>query len=176
MYKVQKNELSTLLNKAEIAKIQVFQDFIDRKTLSQLWLLITVSAIQSCQTLCDPTDCSPPGSFAHETLQAGILGWVAMNHKGRVKYNSKVERCVTSHRSSGRRLCVTIFKLYQVINDKMFVLFASPECFVFWRLTVLLEGNWHWLNINLTMNLLGEGNGNLRQYSCQENPRDRRAW
>ena len=35
MYKVQKNKLSTLLNKAEIAKIQVFQDFVDWKTLSQ---------------------------------------------------------------------------------------------------------------------------------------------
>lgn len=36
MYKVQKNELSTLLSEAEIAKIQVFQGFIDWRTLSQL--------------------------------------------------------------------------------------------------------------------------------------------
>ena len=97
MYKVQKNKLSTLLNKAEIAKIPVFQDFIDWKTLSQPRLLITVSVAQSCPTLCDPTDCSRPGSFAHEILQAGILGWVAMNHRGKVKYNSKEEKCVTTH-------------------------------------------------------------------------------
>ena len=28
---------------------------------------------QSCLTLCDPVDCSPPGSTAHGILQARIL-------------------------------------------------------------------------------------------------------
>ena len=32
---------------------------------------------QSCSTLCNPTDCSPPGSSVHGTLQARILEWVA---------------------------------------------------------------------------------------------------
>ena len=32
---------------------------------------------QSCLTLCDPVDCSPPGSSIHGLLQAGILEWVA---------------------------------------------------------------------------------------------------
>jgi len=32
---------------------------------------------QSCLTLCDPTDCSPPGSSVHGILQARILEWVA---------------------------------------------------------------------------------------------------
>ena len=34
---------------------------------------------QSCLTLCDPMDCSPPGSFVHGTLQARILEWVAIS-------------------------------------------------------------------------------------------------
>ena len=33
---------------------------------------------QSCLTLCDPMDCSPPGSSAHGILQARILEWVAI--------------------------------------------------------------------------------------------------
>ena len=33
---------------------------------------------QSCPTLCDPIDCSPPGSSVHGILQARILEWVAM--------------------------------------------------------------------------------------------------
>ena len=33
---------------------------------------------QSCLTLCDPLDYSPPGSSVHGILQARILGWVAM--------------------------------------------------------------------------------------------------
>ena len=32
---------------------------------------------QSCLTLCDPTDCNPPGSSVHEILRAGILEWAA---------------------------------------------------------------------------------------------------
>ena len=33
---------------------------------------------QLCLTLCNPMDCSPPGSSVHGILQARILGWVAM--------------------------------------------------------------------------------------------------
>ena len=33
---------------------------------------------QSCLTLCDPMDCSPPGSSVHGILQARILEWVAL--------------------------------------------------------------------------------------------------
>ena len=33
---------------------------------------------QSCLTLCNPVDCSPPGSSVHGILQARILEWVAM--------------------------------------------------------------------------------------------------
>ena len=32
----------------------------------------------SCPTLCDPMDCSPPGSSVCGILQARILEWVAM--------------------------------------------------------------------------------------------------
>ena len=34
---------------------------------------------QSCPTLCDPVDCSLPGSFVHGILQARILEWVAIS-------------------------------------------------------------------------------------------------
>jgi len=32
-----------------------------------------------CPTLCDPMDCSPPGSSVHGISQARILEWVAMS-------------------------------------------------------------------------------------------------
>ena len=35
-------------------------------------------SLQSCPTLCDPMDCSPPGSSVHEILQLRILEWVAI--------------------------------------------------------------------------------------------------
>ena len=33
---------------------------------------------QSCPTLCNPTDCSPPGSSAHGIFQARVLEWGAI--------------------------------------------------------------------------------------------------
>ena len=33
---------------------------------------------KSCPTLCDPVDCSLPGSSVHRILQAKILEWVAI--------------------------------------------------------------------------------------------------
>ena len=33
---------------------------------------------QSCPTLCDPMDCSPPGSPIHGIFQARVLEWVAI--------------------------------------------------------------------------------------------------
>ena len=37
---------------------------------------------QSCLTLRDPMDCSPPGSSIHGIFQAGVLEWgaVAFSH------------------------------------------------------------------------------------------------
>ena len=34
---------------------------------------------QSCPTLCDPMDCSPPGSSLHGILQARIVEWIAIS-------------------------------------------------------------------------------------------------
>ena len=39
---------------------------------------VKVLVIQSCPTLCDPTDCSLPSSSVHGILQARILEWVAI--------------------------------------------------------------------------------------------------
>ena len=37
------------------------------------------SVAQSCPTLCDPMDYSPPGSSVHGTSKARILAWVAIS-------------------------------------------------------------------------------------------------
>ena len=42
-----------------------------------------VKVAQSCLTLCNPMDCSLPGSSIHEILQARILEWVAIPFSGR---------------------------------------------------------------------------------------------
>ena len=43
-----------------------------------LTLCVCVLVAQLCPALCDPMDCSPPGSSVHGILQARILEWVAI--------------------------------------------------------------------------------------------------
>ena len=52
-------------------------DFEGFKT-SENKVTVNVKSLQSCPTLWNPTDCSPPGSFVHGILQARILEWVSM--------------------------------------------------------------------------------------------------
>ena len=42
--------------------------------------------LQSCPTLCDPMDSSPPGSSVHGILQAGLLEWVAISFSSHILY------------------------------------------------------------------------------------------
>ena len=38
---------------------------------------VNAKSLQSCPTLCESMDCSPPGSSVHGTSQARMLEWVA---------------------------------------------------------------------------------------------------
>ena len=63
------------------------------QSLSRVWLFVTPwtaacqaslrkeesEVAQSCPTLCDAMDCSPPVSSVHGILQARILEWVAIS-------------------------------------------------------------------------------------------------
>ena len=51
-------------------------DEITRFFSHSLKVLVT----QLCPILCDPVDCSPPGSSVHGILQARILKWVAISY------------------------------------------------------------------------------------------------
>ena len=53
---------------------------IDRTVGSVLWLIVVVAkSLQSCPTLCNPRDGSPPGSPVPGILQARTLEWVAIS-------------------------------------------------------------------------------------------------
>ena len=40
---------------------------------------VHAKSLQLCPTLCDPKDCSQPGSSVHGVLQARVLEWVNLN-------------------------------------------------------------------------------------------------
>ena len=61
-----------------------FMRYPEQKSSSWAALSETVKVlvIQSCLTLCDPMDCSPPSSSVHGISQARILEWVAIPFSG----------------------------------------------------------------------------------------------
>ena len=81
--------------------VDLFSNFYQILYILSLWLKIHISylpyslpyetpnymcmcakSFHSCPTLCDPMDCSPPGSSVHGILQTRILEWVAMASPG----------------------------------------------------------------------------------------------
>ena len=73
-----------------------------------------------CLTLCDPTDCSSPGSSVHGILQARILKWVAFPPRGDLPnpgiepWSPELQAASLPSKLPGkpplRRLCMMCFK------------------------------------------------------------------
>ena len=53
---------------------EIFSEFLAIVKRKKMKVLVA----QSCPTLCDPMNCSPPAFSVHEILQARILEWVAI--------------------------------------------------------------------------------------------------
>ena len=53
------------------------------------------NSLQSCLTLCDPTDGSPPGSPVPGILQARILEWVAISFSNACMHANSLQSCLT---------------------------------------------------------------------------------
>ena len=66
---------------------------------------------QSCPTLSDPMDCSPPGSSVHGIFQARVLEWGAIAFSAKLmllyKIDSQCEFCVCL-RELKQGLCVNL--------------------------------------------------------------------
>ena len=52
-------------------------------------------SLQSCPTLCNPMDCSPPAFSVHGILQARTLEWVAISFSNALKWKVKMKSCLT---------------------------------------------------------------------------------
>ena len=65
---------------------------------------------QSCPTLSDPMDCSPPGSSIHGIFQARVLEWVAIAFSSGLSYNTLITHFFSVH-----------------IDQSWFLLLATPN-------------------------------------------------
>ena len=90
-------------------------------------------AAQSCLTLCDPLDCSPPGSSIHGILQARILEWVATS-SSRGSSQPRDQTHVSCVSSTGRWMlyhwatwedCIYIYGLHIPLRFKLSIWFMN---------------------------------------------------
>ena len=84
--------------------------------------IVNSEVAQSCPTLCDPMDCSLPGSSVHGIFQAIVLEWIAISFsrrssqpRDRTRVSRIVDRCFTvwaTREVKNKQSCVPI-KLYK---------------------------------------------------------------
>ena len=74
---------------------------------------VSAKSLQSCLTLCDPMDCSLPGSSVHGILQARILEWVVMPHQSIYFLASFIYICVC--------VCVCVWNIIPINNMKYII-------------------------------------------------------
>ena len=58
-------------------------------------ILLLLLLLQSCPTLCDPIDGSPPGSSVPGILQARILEWIAISFSNSCMHAKLLQLCLT---------------------------------------------------------------------------------
>ena len=77
----------------KVIKANCWVTIIILSTLShkRQYAAAAAKSLQSCLTLCDPIDDSPPGSPVPGTLQARILEWVAISFSNAWKWKMKVK-------------------------------------------------------------------------------------
>ena len=124
---------------------------------------------QLCPTLCDPMDCSRPGSSVHGILQARILQWVFQT---RFSSPRDLPDPGIEPRSSAlleKAMAPTPVLLPGKSHGWRSLVGCSP-----WGLEE--SDTTEWLQFHFSLSCIGEGNGNPLQDSCLENPRDGGAW
>ena len=75
-------------------------------------------SLQSCPTLCDPIDGSPPGSIFPGILQARVLEWIATAFSGSVITSCKFDPCLSSCPRTPETFGIfCIFKILRWVKD-----------------------------------------------------------
>ena len=119
------------------------------KVLNWIYIQCVCMHAQSCLTLCDPMDSSPPGSSVHGIVQARILEWVAFS-LSRGSSWPRDQTCISC--AAGRfftskppgKVIINIMYIIKLIN------FQFPELFG--------GGNWRqrimtWVSSNMILSV-----------------------
>ena len=108
---------------------------------SYVWTVM-VKIAQSCPTLCDPMDCSLPGSSVHGILQAIVLEWIAISFsKGssQPRDRTQVSRIVDTHFTIWANVADTVHPCFNgILPQSYFSLFFKhmPAELAFFNWTI----------------------------------------
>ena len=89
---------------------------------------------QSCPTLCDPTDCSPPGFSVHGIFQARILEWVAVFFS----------RGSSQPRDRTQVSCIA-GKHFNALSHQWSTLLVHSNSLLFWKMEGVLHNSTYWI-------------------------------
>ena len=120
---------------------------------------VKVLVTQWCPTLCDPMDCSLPGSSVRGILQARILEWVAIffSRESSWSRDQPLVSCIagrfftiwaTREASAGWNRCIFLQLISQVLSDRMTVTLATVPYFSFFLMQLLKKLNLYKLKKN----------------------------
>ena len=73
----------------------IHSSLVDRRESQTLYAAAAAKSLQSCPTLCDPIDGSPPGSSVPGILQARILEWAAISFSNACMHAKSLQSCLT---------------------------------------------------------------------------------
>ena len=127
-----------------------------------LWVRAT--SLQSCVTLCDPVDCSPPGSSVRGILQARILEWDAIpSTRGSFPPRDRTHVSYIS--------CISKWALYHSCHPGCHLIMSSVSCLSIGkegkvRITLNQKGKDSWRNTNHNTILMPKVADNNRSISC----------
>ena len=142
---------------------------------SHFWVpTVLCSVAQSCPSLCDPMDRSPPGSSVLGIFQTRILEWIAIS-SSKGSSQPRVRNCVSHISYIGGRFFTTFPLVYEISSCTTSL--SKFGVIVFKILDILIDQSLGWEDpVPGSGGSPGEGSGNPLQYSCLGNPMDRGAW
>ena len=79
------------INNSKYCKISIFKCLCIESVTNVFAAAAAAKSLQSCPTLCDPRDRSPPGSPVPGILQARTLEWVVISFSNAWKWKVKVK-------------------------------------------------------------------------------------
>ena len=85
----------------------------------------SAKSLQSCSTLCDPLDCSQPGSSVHGIVQARTLDWVA-TPPSRGPSRPRDRTCISYVSCTARQVLHQQHPLWQGLMDALCSMCLSP--------------------------------------------------